>query len=329
MAAVALSAAEAKAISGGSGGVVGGNGGRWWVVVAAAVEGGGCGVEGGDGDGGGGGGWRCILTVSSLYPHCILTVSSLYPSKERCLRSPAEAEGGGWWLRQRWRVVVVEGCRGRGWRRRRVVEAEGGIITYQNIVRRRKNVLIKTKMNQCPICYQSFSRSDAMLRHKRNVHMKEKYIDPLPSVVKSTNMSFKRPFSMVVSGPSGSGKSVWTKKLLLSSLIQPSPERIIWCYGQWQPLYDNIRKRIPRIEFVNGIPDHLNDQHYINVGKRNLLVFDDLMTEAKCDQRIADLFTKGSQSQKEHIRSVSHSKFISSREGMPGYHFEYTVYGTV
>ena len=139
-----------------------------------------------------------------------------------------------------------------------------------------------------------------MLKHKRNVHMKEKYIDPLPPVVKSTNMTFKHPFSMVISVPSGSRKSVWTKKLLLSSLIQPSPERIIWCYGQWQPLYDNIRKRIPRIEFVNGIPDHLNDQHYIDVSKRNVLVFDDLMTEAKCDQRIADLFTKGS-----HHRNIS------------------------
>ena len=139
-----------------------------------------------------------------------------------------------------------------------------------------------------------------MLRHKRNVHMKEKYIDPLPPVVKSTNMTFKHPFSMVVSGPSGSGKSVWTKKLLLSFLIQPSLECIIWCYGQWQPLYDNIRKRIPRIEFVNGIPDHLDDQHYIDVSKRNVLMFDDLMTEAKCDQRIADLFTKGS-----HHRNIS------------------------
>ena len=141
-----------------------------------------------------------------------------------------------------------------------------------------------------------------MLRHKRNVHMKEKHNDPLLPVVKSTNVTFKHPFSMVVSGPSGSGKSVWTKKLLLSSLIQPSPERIIWCYGQWQPLYDNIRKRIPRIEFVNGIPDHLNDQHYIHVdvSKRNVLVFDDLMTEAKCDQRIADLFSKGS-----HHRNIS------------------------
>ena len=83
-------------------------------------------------------------------------------------------------------------------------------------------------------------------------------------------------------------------KIALVSLIQPSPERIIWCFGQWQPLYDNIRKKIPRIGFVNGIPDHLNDQHYIDVSKRNVLLFDDLMTEAKCDQRIANLFTKGS-----------------------------------
>ena len=31
----------------------------------------------------------------------------------------------------------------------------------------------------------------------------------------------------------------------------------------------------------------------------------------------------------EHIRSVSHSEFISSRGGVQGYHFEYTVYGAV
>ena len=51
---------------------------------------------------------------------------------------------------------------------------------------------------------------------------------------------------------------------------------------------------------MNGILDHLNDQHYIDLSKRNVPVFDDLMTEAKCDQRIADLFTKGS-----HHRNIS------------------------
>ena len=55
---------------------------------------------------------RCILTLSSLYPHCILTVSSLYP---HCILTvslqrevSAESCGGG-----RWRVVGDD-CGGRG-----------------------------------------------------------------------------------------------------------------------------------------------------------------------------------------------------------------------
>ena len=103
---------------------------------------------------------------------------------------------------------------------------------------------------------------------------------------------------MMVTGLSGSGKTEWTRKLLLTSLIHPPPERILWCFGQWQPLYKDLQKRIPWIEFVNGI--YLNSPQFTNPGKRNLIIFDDLMTEAKCDQRIADLFTKGS-----HHRNIS------------------------
>ena len=51
---------------------------------------------------------------------------------------------------------------------------------------------------------------------------------------------------------------------------------------------------------MHGIPDFLNSSQYIDIGKRNLLIFYDLMTEAKCDQRIADLFPKGS-----HHRKIS------------------------
>ena len=105
-------------------------------------------------------------------------------------------------------------------------------------------------------------------------------------------ITFQHPFSMMVTGPSGSGKTEWTRKLLLTALIHPPPERILWCFGQWQPLYEDLQKRIPWIEFVHGIPDYLNSPQFIKPGKRNLIIFDDLMTEAKCDQRIANLFTK-------------------------------------
>jgi hypothetical protein len=105
---------------------------------------------------------------------------------------------------------------------------------------------------------------------------------------------------MVVSGPSCSGKTELTKTLLLFNLVNPPPERIIWCYEQWQPLYDKLQHTKPWIEFERGILDSLNSPEYINTHKRYLTVFDDLMTEAKCDQRIGDLFTKGS-----HHRYIS------------------------
>ena len=81
---------------------------------------------------------------------------------------------------------------------------------------------------------------------------------------------------MMVTGPSGSGKTEWTRKLLLSSLVQPPPERILWCFGQWQPLYEDLQKRIPCIEFIRGIPDYLDNAQFMDPSKRNLIIFDDL-----------------------------------------------------
>ena len=171
------------------------------------------------------------------------------------------------------------------------------IVRRLKSVRRYRHIICQDKMIRCLICNQSYSRRDALQRHERNVHGIEKNIDQSQPLKEIT---FQHPFSMMVTGSSGSGKTDCTRKLLLTSLIQPPPERILWCFGQWQPLYENLQKRIPLIEFVHGIPDYLNSPQFINPGKRNLIFFDDLMTEAKCDERIADLFTKGS-----HHRNIS------------------------
>ena len=152
-------------------------------------------------------------------------------------------------------------------------------------------------MIRCLTCNQSYSRGDALQRHERNVLGSGKYTDQSQPL---KEMTFRHPFSMMVTGPSGSGETEWTRKLLLSSLVQPPPERILWCFGQWQPLYEDLQKRIPCIEFIRGIQDYLDNAQFIDPSKRNLIIFDDLMTEAKCDQRIADLFTKGS-----HHRNIS------------------------
>ena len=149
-------------------------------------------------------------------------------------------------------------------------------------------------MTTCPVCSLSFSRHDSMLRHKRSVHRSIE--DNTPSMIRpdTSGMKFQHPCSIVLSGPSGSGKTVLTKKILVEDWIEQPPQRIIWCYGQYQPLYDEIQKLLPEVEFVKGIPDFLEQDWYLDPSVRNCIILDDLMGDAKKDERVANLFIKGS-----------------------------------
>ena len=85
-----------------------------------------------------------------------------------------------------------------------------------------------------------------------------------------------------------------------SNVIDQPPERIIWCYSQWQPAYTQLLMMIPNIEFVKGIPESLENDSYLDVNKRNLIVIGDQMIEAGKHNRTVNLFTKGS-----HHRNLS------------------------
>ena len=89
----------------------------------------------------------------------------------------------------------------------------------------------------------------------------------------------------MVAGMSGSGKSVWVKSLLQQAqkAIYPPPERIVWCYSQWQPTYSEVLMTIPGIEFVKGTPENLEQRSYFAVNIRKLIVIDDHMIEAGRD----------------------------------------------
>ena len=69
--------------------------------------------------------------------------------------------------------------------------------------------------------------------------------------------------------------------------------RIIWCYGQWQPLYFDMVRTMPGIEFNEGIPKGVDKPDYLDVSQRNLIVLDDLMAQSGKEKSIADLFTRG------------------------------------
>ncbi|KAK3716556.1 hypothetical protein QZH41_006390 [Actinostola sp. cb2023] len=100
----------------------------------------------------------------------------------------------------------------------------------------------------------------------------------------------------------GSGKTVWVQNLLqhASRVIQPPPQRIVWSYSQWQPAYEQMQQTLPGIEFVKGIPHHLDEDWYFDPKVNNLIVIDDQMAETSNDKRIMNSFTKGS-----HHRNLS------------------------
>ena len=72
-------------------------------------------------------------------------------------------------------------------------------------------------------------------------------------------------------GCTQSGKTVWVKTLLENAqkTISPPPQRIIWCYGQWQPSYFDTMKTMPGIEFNQGIPEDIDEPDYLDVSQRN------------------------------------------------------------
>ena len=115
-------------------------------------------------------------------------------------------------------------------------------------------------------------------------------------------LKLRHPFTMMVAACTGGGKTWFVKDLPENreQCISPTPQQIIWIYGQWQPLYAEMQRIIPGMEFVKGIPANIEDEQFLNPAIQNLIVIDDLMSEASNDKQICDLFTKGS-----HHRNLS------------------------
>lgn len=107
---------------------------------------------------------------------------------------------------------------------------------------------------------------------------------------------------MIVAGPTMSGKSTTIKNLILLNreLISPVPERILWIYKGWQPLYDKLKYWILGIKFIQGITEEIKTDKYINSQESMLLVIDDMMKDATQDEKICELFTE-----RAHRRNLS------------------------
>ncbi|KAF0145351.1 MAG: hypothetical protein FD143_3365 [Ignavibacteria bacterium] len=103
---------------------------------------------------------------------------------------------------------------------------------------------------------------------------------------------FHHPTSIVVAGPTRSGKTYFVIKCLKHTLIQPFPNRILLLYKEWQPAYDELKTIIPAIEFVEGLDTGLLNT--LTSADKNLVIIDDLMSSAGDSKQISKLFTQES-----------------------------------
>ena len=109
-------------------------------------------------------------------------------------------------------------------------------------------------------------------------------------------LPFKPCSSICISGTTGCGKTYWVFRLLRESkgmFIQDPPHSILYCYGVYQNVFEDMERDIPNITFHKGLPAQSLLNEISSNGKHNLIVVDDLAHELVKNQDMEVLFTQG------------------------------------
>ena len=119
-------------------------------------------------------------------------------------------------------------------------------------------------------------------------------------------LKLKHPFTCIVAGPSGSGKTVFTTKLIenVRDMIEPAPDRVLWCYGVYQSFFSETKN----VEFYEGLPD----LDVFDGKQRVLLILDDLMHET--DDRVSQIFTRVSHHKNLSVLYLTQNLFYGSKQ---------------
>ena len=112
----------------------------------------------------------------------------------------------------------------------------------------------------------------------------------------------------IVARPTGCGKSTFVTRILrhAAAMIDPTPERITWCYGEWQEAYATMD--LVDVRFEEGL---LSASMFVS-STRNLIVIDDLMAET--DERVTILFTKKSHHRNSSVLYLVQNLFPKNKE---------------
>ena len=100
---------------------------------------------------------------------------------------------------------------------------------------------------------------------------------------------FQAGSPIMIAGPTGSGKTFLTNKLLKNQMFTEPVSSVLYCYGVYQTYYDKME--IPNLELHEGLPS-LDKVQSLNDGKFHVIVLDDLMEYIVKSVETQNLFTK-------------------------------------
>lgn len=101
--------------------------------------------------------------------------------------------------------------------------------------------------------------------------------------------------SIAVSGATMSGKTYWTFRLLREkeTMFTSPPEKVLYCYGIFQPLFEEMEKELSFVTFHKGLPSEDTLKELASPNRCNLVILDDLMASVTSSAEMESLFVKG------------------------------------
>ena len=125
-------------------------------------------------------------------------------------------------------------------------------------------------------------------------------------------LPFKSPFSISVSGTTGSGKTTWIFKLLKNKdkMIVNPPSHILYCYGIWQHLYAEMEETMSYVSFKEGLPSM---ETVKSMPPHSMIVLDDLAHLIYNNKEIELLFSQVSHHRKISVCHIKNNLFYQGK----------------
>lgn len=93
----------------------------------------------------------------------------------------------------------------------------------------------------------------------------------------------------MISGATMSRKKKFIHRILRSAkgAFEIPPQKLIYCYNQYQPLFDNMEQTIPNLLLYQGLPSRDQIEEWTEAVKHKVLILEDLMTQVAKSTQIS------------------------------------------